>query len=114
MRCGARGRRSVGGEMREYLEWQQDGGRARVRIHRRVLAGLEREEGAGFNGALLGTVSPATYEVLVEDYVRLTPGGQSLPAIGYFRLGQAPQITDEDRAAFLSQFSEPLNVLLLF
>jgi hypothetical protein len=53
--------------MREYVEWQQDGGRVRVRIHRRVLAGLERETSADPRGSLLGKASPGTYEVVVED-----------------------------------------------
>ncbi len=101
--------------MREYVEWQQDGGRVRIRIHRRVLAGLEREESAEFRGLLLGKVAPGTSEVLVEDCAQLTPAENSLPAVGYFRVapGKA-ELSDVDRAAFLGRFEDPLNNLLLF
>jgi hypothetical protein len=100
--------------MREYLEWQLAEGRVRVRIHRRVLAGLEHEEAAEFRGLLLGTASPGTYEVLVEDYAQLTPGANSLPAVGYFRVAQGrAELSDADRETFLSRFEDPLSVLLL-
>jgi hypothetical protein len=96
------------------VDWQQGEGRVRVRIHRRVLAGLEREESAELHGLLLGTVSAGASEILVEDYTKATPGANSLPPIGYFRLAQGKvELADADRERFLGRFEEPWNVLLL-
>src|SRR6185295_14924282 len=88
-----------GGTMSEYWEWQQEDNGLKVRIHRRVLAGLEHEGVGELRGMLLGSASPATREVLVEDYAPLDGSdGQgieewlaerdrhSLPAVGYFRM----------------------------
>lgn len=102
--------------MREYVEWQQDEGRVRirVRIHRRVLAGMEREESAEFRGLLMGAVSPGTNEVLVEDYAPLTPGAKPPQSVGYFRVAQGKaELSDADREEFLSRFEDPWSVLLL-
>jgi hypothetical protein len=102
--------------MREYVEWQQDEGRVRVRvrIHRRVLAGLEREEVGELRGLLLGTFSPGTNEVLIEDYEPLTPGAKSLRSVGYFRVAQGKaELSDADRQEFLGRFEDPWSVLLL-
>ena len=56
--------------MGDYLELQ-NGGPVKVRVHRRVLAGLEREASAELRGIVLGSASVENGEVLVED----TPGG---------------------------------------
>ena len=116
--------------MSEYLEWHDDASPVKVRIHRRVPAGLEQERDSEFRGILLGSVLPETHEVLVEDFARLGPGSDSraieqwmanrnvhsLPAVGYFRVdsGDPQQITDSERNLFDRYFPDPLNVLLLF
>jgi hypothetical protein len=98
--------------MREYLEWQQDTGPVKIRVHRRVLAGLEARA-AGARGIVLGRVSPETPEVVVEDFAILGAGGfdsHVLPAVGYFRSGE---LTDEDREFLARQFAGQPHVVLL-
>jgi hypothetical protein len=100
--------------MREYLDWQQDRGPVRVRIHRRVLAGLEREGAEGMSGLVLGSVSESAREVRVEDFAPLGPGGAldpSLSAVGYFVTGE---LTDDDRAFVAQHFAGTAHVLLRF
>jgi hypothetical protein len=100
--------------MREYLDWQQDSGRVRVRVHRRVLAGLEREGAELMSGVALGTVSESAREVLVEDFAPLGPGGEldpSLPAVGYFVTGE---LTEDDRAFVARYFAGTPHVVLRF
>jgi hypothetical protein len=102
--------------MTEYLEWKEDG-RPIVRVHRRVLAGLEREPSREFDGVLLGTASPADREVAVEDFAPLNaPDRHSLPVVGYFRVGRGGdlQIDEQERHAFDEHFPDPLQVFLLF
>src|SRR4051812_2181607 len=116
--------------MSEYIDWQPDDNPVKVRVHRRVLAGIEREGSAGFRGFLLGSASPVSREVLVEDFARLESGPDSrpiedwfagwnrhsLPAVGYFRAGSGDegQITEKDRELFAKYFPDKLNILLLF
>src|SRR5437868_4764525 len=116
--------------MSEYIDWQPDDNPVKVRVHRRVLAGIEREGSAGFRGVVLGSASPVSREVLVEDFARLESGPDfrpiedwfagwnrhSLPAVGYFRAGTGDQaqITENDRELFAKYFPDKLNVLLLF
>lgn len=101
--------------MREYLDWQQDRGPVRVRVHRRVLAGLEREGAAEMTGVLLGSVSPSAREVLVEDFLPLGRGGEfdgrSTPAVGYFVAGD---LREEDRAFVARHFAGRPHVVLRF
>jgi hypothetical protein len=116
--------------MSEYLEWRDDSGRGPVvRVHRRVIAGLEREDAPEFRGILLGSHSPGE-EVAVEDYAPLPPGtefdprtgaiaGQrrhSLTPLGYFRMrrGQGLLLDENDRAVFDRWFPSPEAILLLF
>jgi hypothetical protein len=81
--------------MREYVEWEQ--GRTRVRIHRRVLAGLEREGPGSVAGVVFGTVSPSGTEVAIEDYAAGTATGSgSLEPVGYFRLGDGADVGEGD------------------
>ncbi len=102
--------------MREYLDWQQEGGPVKIRIHRRVLAGLERQGLESFRGVALGSASPEAREVVVEDFALLGPGGEFeehlLPAVGYFRSGL--ELTDEDRDWVARQFPGKPHVVLLF
>src|SRR5689334_3563379 len=116
--------------MNDYLEWQEEGV-ARVRIHRRVLAGLALEDGIEFRGVLLGSSSPGANEVLIEDFALSAPGPEFspreewlkgerrhlLPVIGYFRATSEPEaarINESDRDVFERFFPEPHNVLLTF
>ena len=115
--------------MGDYWKWQQEGGPV-VSVHSRVIAGLARENADEFHGILLGTVSPQTAEVVVEDFARLPSdaafdplnglvAGQkphSLPAVGYFRYeaGSGLRLTEEDRERFRRDFPGPLHVLMLF
>jgi hypothetical protein len=115
--------------MGDYWKWQQEGGPV-VRVHSRVIAGLARENADEFHGILLGTVSPQTAEVVVEDFARLPDDGafdplngliagqkpHSLPAVGYFRyeVGAGLRLTQEDRERFRRDFPGPLHVLMLF
>jgi len=102
--------------MREYLDWQQERGPVRIRIHRRVLAGLERQRGEPFRGVALGSVSPETREVIVDDFALLGPASEYqehvLPAVGYIRSGLA--LTEEDRDWVARQFAGKPHVVLLF
>jgi len=116
--------------MSEYIDWQPDDNPVKVRVHRRVLAGIEQEGSEAFRGVLLGSASPVTREVLVEDFSRLESGTDfrpiedwfagwnrhSLPAVGYFRAGTGDegQITGKDRELFAKYFPDKLNILLLF
>ena len=116
--------------MSEYLEWQPDDGALTVRVHRRVLAGLEREGTEEFRGALLGSSSPDANELLVEDFVRSSAGSNfdpgaewserpdhhTLPVVGYFRAAPDDEvrITEGDRENFAKFFKEPHHVLLVF
>ena len=116
--------------MGEYIDWQPDNSPVKVRVHRRVLAGIEHEGAEEFRGVLLGSASPVGREVLVEDFARLEPGPDfrpiedwfagwnrhSLPAVGYFRAGagDGAQITDNDRELFAKYFPDAMNILLLF
>ena len=116
--------------MSEYIDWQPDDKPVRVRVHRRVMAGIEQESADEFRGVLLGSASPVTREVLVEDFARLESGAEfrpledwfagwnrhSLPAVGYFRAGvdDTAEITEKDRELFARYFRDKLNVLLLF
>jgi len=116
--------------MSEYIDWQPDDNPVKARVHRRVLAGIEREGSEGFRGVLLGSTSPVTREVLVEDFARLESGPDfraiedwfagwnrhSLPAVGYFRAGTGDQgeITENDRELFAKYFPDKLSILLLF
>jgi hypothetical protein len=102
--------------MREYLDWQQERGPVRIRIHRRVLAGLERQGAQAFRGVALGSISPEAREVVVEDFALLGPGGEFgehvLPAVGYFQSGL--ELTEDDRDRAARQFSGKPHVVLLF
>src|SRR3954468_23314019 len=118
--------------MSEYIDWQPDDNPVKVRVHRRVLAGIEREGSAAFRGVLLGSASPVSREVLVEDFARLESGPDfrsiedwfagwnrhSLPAVGYFRAGTGTGgqglVTESDRELFAKYFPDKLNVLLVF
>ncbi len=106
--------------MREYFEWRQDDGAPNVRIHRRVLAGLERERPGEFGGVLLGTISEDRRELVVEDYTLLPPGGvfdpKDVAAVGYFRAvpDDEARISEEERAMFAARFAGSTRVLLLF
>jgi hypothetical protein len=115
--------------MGDYLEWQKDGKGVKIRIHPRVLAGLDLEPAAEFAGILLGSASPVTREVTVEDFARIAPGAEfptveewfanwnrrSLPAVGYFKVGPAGvRIADDDRDEFSRHFLDALNILVLF
>src|SRR5437764_12000228 len=116
--------------MSEYIDWQPEGSPVKVRVHHRVLAGIEREGPGEFRGVLLGSASPVSREVLVEDFAPLESGPDfrpiedwfagwnrhSLPAVGYFRAGvdDRAQITETDRQLFAKYFPDKLNVLLLF
>src|SRR4051794_17411966 len=116
--------------MSEYIDWQPDDSPVKARVHRRVLAGIEGGGSEGFRGVLLGSASPVSREVLVEDFARLESGPDSrpiedwfagwnrhsLPAVGYFRAGTGDQgqITENDRELFAKYFPDKLNVMLLF
>src|SRR3954471_5842369 len=115
--------------MGEYEEWQQDGNGLKVRVHRRVLGGLAHEGANDLRGILLGSVSPGTREIQVEDYARLEGTGEaqpveawladrgrhSLPAVGYFPVASGDlQITKSDRDLFGTYFPRALDVMLLF
>jgi hypothetical protein len=110
--------------MGDYLELQ-NGGPVKVRVHRRVLAGLEREASAELRGIVLGSASVENGEVLVEDFEPVNPDSDRefvtrdthfLPTVGYFRAGPGEQlqITPDDRDLFAKYFPEPQDVLLLF
>lgn len=115
--------------MREYWDWEKEDSPLKIRIHRRVLAGIEREGAGAFDGILLGAASTSTREVLVEDFVRIIPGddldrleqsfaGQGpllLSTVGYFRADPAAgaQITDDDREFLSSHVNGQPRVLLL-
>jgi hypothetical protein len=91
--------------MREYVDWEE--GRTRVRVHRRVLAGLEREPPGAVAGLVFGTVSPG--EVLIEDYATGVEQADSpLEPVGYFRVIDGPEETAVEPGFGL------LSVLLLF
>src|SRR4051812_9965820 len=116
--------------MGEYWEWQQEGNGLKIRVHRRVLAGLEHEGAREFRGIMLGNVVPETREIFVEDYARLEgnrefepieewlaeTGKHSLPAVGYFRVDSRAdlQISEHDREVFARHFRNTLDILLLF
>src|SRR5689334_2612028 len=102
--------------MNEYLEWKEDGSPI-VRVHRRVLAGLEHEPQPEFDGVLLGSVSAESREVAVEDFAPLDARARhSLDVVGYFRVGRDGdlKIEDAEREAFDSHFPDALQVFLLF
>jgi hypothetical protein len=103
--------------MTDYFELRQDGGLV-VRLHRRVLAGMQRESAAEFDGVLLGTQPEETREILVEDYAPLPAGENrhSLPVIGYFRVGAGgdTRIEDVELDQFKRHFPQPLALFLLF
>jgi hypothetical protein len=87
--------------MREYVEWESNDG-TMVRIHRRVFAGLEQEEG-DFAGVLFGTSAPG--EVVVESFA-LGPGGpEGAAPVGYFRVASEEEEIGE---------AGLLSVVLLF
>lgn len=91
--------------MREYVEWQQ--GRTRVRVHRRVIAGLEREAPGQVAGVVYGSVTAG--DVAIEDYsIGAGSGGGPLEPVGYFRV-----VETADDAAEESGFGR-LHVVLVF
>src|ERR1044072_7097865 len=121
--------------MREYLEWRQDEGTIKIRVHRRVLAHLGCAGMTQFCGTLLGTVWPAMSEIVVETFVAedlaplkgnsgVTAGTNSmseaqhgsLAPVGSFRVGSREElrITDQDRELFTRRFPGPLHALLVF
>ncbi len=67
--------------MREYVDWESDG--TMVRVHRRVFAGLEREEG-DVSGTLFGTAAPGA--VVVEDFALGAGSPEGMAPVGYFRV----------------------------
>jgi hypothetical protein len=107
----------------EYLQLRPQAGPL-VRVHRRVLAGIEKEPTPEFRALLLGTSSER--EVVVEDFARLEAGAAidpktgwmpgerrpSLPVVGagMVRRGDDLRLTDADGA----QIPDSLPVLLLF
>jgi hypothetical protein len=107
----------------EYLQLRPQAGPL-VRVHRRVLAGIDKEPTAEFRALLLGTSSER--EIVVEDFHRLAAGAAidpktgwlpgerrpSLPVVGaaMIRPGDDQRLTDADGA----QIPDSLPVLLLF
>jgi hypothetical protein len=104
----------------EYLEWREDGGPHVVRLHRRVVAGLESERAGDLRGLALGTVSDDGHELEIEDFAVLPPGGlqgaaHSLTPVGSFRVDAgAERGTDADLDRFRQDFPGGAGVLLLF
>jgi len=107
----------------EYLQLRPQAGPL-VRVHRRVLAGIEKEPTPEFRALMLGTSSER--EIVVEDFHRLATGAAidpktgwlpgerrpSLPVVGaaMVRLGDDLRLTDSDGA----EIPDSLPVLLLF
>jgi hypothetical protein len=116
--------------MSDYFEFHQASPSVNLRVHRRVLAGLEREGASASTGLLLGSVSPETGEVQVEDFAASEAGAAdtqledwaahrvrySLPAIGIFYSGARGdvQLAPNDRERFTKYFPDSKSVLLLF
>jgi hypothetical protein len=111
------------GDGPEYLQLRPEAGPI-VRVHRRVLAGIDREPTAEYRALLLGTSSER--EIVVEDFHRLAAGAAidpktgwlpgerrpSLPVVGaaMVRSGDDLRLTDDDGA----QIPDSVPVLLLF
>src|SRR4051812_30324914 len=116
--------------MSEYIDWQPDDSPVKARVHRRVLAGIERGGAEAVRGVVVGPAPAGRRGELVEDFARLESGPDShpiedwfagwnrhsLPAVGYFRAGTGDQgqITENDRELFAKYFPDKLNVMLLF
>ena len=107
----------------EYLQVRPQAGPL-VRVHRRVIAGVEREPAPEFRALLLGTASER--EIVVEDFHQLAPGAAfdpktgwlpgerrpSLPVVGaaMVRAGDDLRLSDSDGA----EIPDTLPMLLLF
>ena len=107
------------------MELQGSGNPVRLRIHRRVLAGLEREGTEEFHGIALGSASADSDEVVVEDFAPVGPEGEeefarrgrhSLPSVGYFRVVPDGQLhmTPADRELFGRYFADSRDIAILF
>lgn len=94
------------GKMREYVEWRGNVGGTQVRIHRRVLAGLEREAG-DYGGFLFGTVAPT--ELVVEDFAVGPSGPDGAEPVGYFRV-----TSNEEEIAQTAWDAGRLHMVLVF